>query len=165
MALQVFNWEGISSNADALAALRVVLSQSLPCLVRRTVRNSTTDLGIVTTVLLQVQPAHHVNFCQEENGGAALSFMTCDATRNASVEVQVGGQRIGDILHVTFPTNSGKSANDLIRDVSMPMFKDATAAAAAAAAADIIVIITTRGCNGSQSMRTSVDVTRDVLKC
>ena len=49
MALQVFNWEGISSNADALAALRVVLSQSLQCLVRRTVCNITTHLGIVTT--------------------------------------------------------------------------------------------------------------------
>ena len=31
---QVFNWEGISSNADALAALRAALSSAPPCLVR-----------------------------------------------------------------------------------------------------------------------------------
>jgi hypothetical protein len=31
---QVFNWESISSNADALAALRTALSSALPCLVR-----------------------------------------------------------------------------------------------------------------------------------
>lgn len=31
---QVFNWEGISSNADALAALRQALASAPPCLVR-----------------------------------------------------------------------------------------------------------------------------------
>jgi hypothetical protein len=39
IALQVFNWEKISSNADALAALRAALSSQAPCLVRHSESN------------------------------------------------------------------------------------------------------------------------------
>jgi hypothetical protein len=59
--VDVFNWEGISSNADALAALRSVLSSEAHCLV---------------------QPATHASVCYDEHGSAKLSFVTCVQTHD-----------------------------------------------------------------------------------
>jgi hypothetical protein len=92
--------------------------------------------------------------------------MTCQAARNATVELRVAGERIGDKVFVSFAPSSG--ADNLMRHVALPMFKDATSAAAAdaaAAAAGVVVIITTSGCEGSQNMRATIDMRQAVFNC
>ena len=91
--------------------------------------------------------------------------MTCQAARNASVDLRVAGERIGDRVFVSFAPSSG--ADNLMRHVALPMFKDATSAAAAdaAAAAGVVVIITTSGCEGSQNMRATIDMRDAVFNC
>jgi hypothetical protein len=113
-------------------------------------------------VFRQVQPAHHVTFCEEEHGGALVSFMTCHATTNANVEVRVAGQTVGD-KHLVFAPKFAIETDEVPWSVSLPMFKDAVADAAAA---HIIVVVTTTGCNGSQSMQLTIDVKQHgVFKC
>ncbi len=159
----MFNWEGIASNPDALAALRAVLSQAPPCLVRRLYSPNYCWFGALNDFFLrQVQPAHYVTFCDDMRGAAVVSFMTCQAARNASVELRVAGERIGDKVFVSFAPSSG--ADNLMRHVALPMFKDATSAAAADAAG-VVVIITTSGCEGSQNMRATIDMRQAVFNC
>ncbi len=93
-----------------------------------------------------------------------MSFMTCDAARNVSVEIQAASQRIGEKLHLTLSSDPGKSAGDLFRNVSLPMFKDATTAADAAGSGAVI-IITATGCDGLQSMKSTIDARRAVKSC
>ena len=113
-------------------------------------------------VFWQVQPAHHVAFCEEEHGGVLVSFMTCHATTNASVELRVAG-KTGGVKHLVFTPKSAMEIDEVLWSVSLPMLKDAVADAATA---HIIVVVTTTGCNGSQSMRSTIDVKRHgVLKC
>ncbi len=86
-----------------------------------------------------------------------MSFMTCEAARNASVELRVGGKQTGDIQHAAFAPYSTEDFET--RQVTLPSFKGAVAAAAAAAAAaDVTIVITTTGCDGTQSMRSTIDV-------
>ena len=103
---------------------------------------------------MQVQPAYHFAVCEDESGGAVVSFVTCDAARNASVELRIGGKQTGDTQHAAFAPYSTDGFET--RQVTLPLFK--AAAAAAAAAADVTIVITTTGCDGTQSMRSTIDV-------
>lgn len=103
-------------------------------------------------VFVQVQPAYHSAVCEDESGGAVVSFMTCDAARNSSVELRIGGKQTGDIQHAAFAPYSTDGFET--RQVTLPLFKGAVAAAAA----DVTIVITTTGCDGTQSMRSTIDV-------
>lgn len=94
-----------------------------------------------------------------------MSFMTCDATRNASLELRVAGQRIGGLQHFNFMPKSANSFEEVVRVVQLPMFKDAIAAADAAAG-EFTIVVTTTGCDDSQKMRTTLELKQlGVLKC
>ena len=88
--------------------------------------------------------------------------MTCHATTNARVELRVAGKTVGD-KHLVFTPKPAMEIDEVLWSVSLPMLKHAVADADTA---HIIVVVTTTGGNGSQSMRSTIDVKQHgVLKC
>ena len=91
-----------------------------------------------------------------------MSFMTCQSTANASVGLRVAGKTVGD-KHLVFTPNSAMEIDEVPWSVTLPIFKDAVADAATA---HTVIVVTTTGCNGSQSMRSTIDVKQHaVFKC
>jgi hypothetical protein len=76
-----------------------------------------------------------------------------------------GGQNskiLGD-RHLVFTPKSAMEIDEVPWSVSLPMFKDAVADAATAR---IVVVVTTTEGNGSQSIRSTIDVKQHaVFKC
>ncbi len=105
-----------------------------------------------------MQPAYQAAVCEDESGAAVVSFMTCDAARNSSVELRVGGKQTGGIQHAAAFTPFSTEGFETWQ-ATLPMFKGAVAAAAA----DVTIIITTTGCDGTQSMRSTIDVRKLIV--
>ncbi len=111
-----------------------------------------------------MQPAGHVSVCLRHDEAVVVSFVTCDATVEAEIEVIVADKRIGPAQRLIFPPKHSAVLDAGVHQTALPMFQDASYHAHIFTA-DVWIVITTRGCNSTQTMQRALQVDRSVSKC